>query len=35
LQESDEVAGPYVDVTEVSPFTPLLTAPKKFYRIRL
>jgi hypothetical protein len=35
LQESNEVAGPYVDVTEVSPFTPTLTAPKKFYRIRL
>ncbi len=35
LQEANEVAGPYVDVTDVSPFTPSLIGTKKFYRLRL
>jgi len=35
LQESDEVTGPFVDLTDVSPYLPTMTAPKKFYRIRL
>ena len=35
LQEADEVTGPYVDLTDVSPFTPTTSAPRKFYRIRL
>jgi hypothetical protein len=35
LQEADEVSGPYIDLTDVSPFTPTMTAPRKFYRIRL
>lgn len=34
LQQANEVIGPYADVTDVSPFTPALTAPRKFYRIR-
>jgi hypothetical protein len=35
LQESDEAAGPYHDVTSQSPFTVDLTEARKFYRIRL
>jgi hypothetical protein len=35
LQEADDVAGPYVDVTTVSPVTIDLTESQKFYRIRL
>lgn len=35
LQEADDVAGPYVDVTSVSPLTVDLSESRKFYRIRL
>ncbi|HWQ91095.1 MAG TPA: lamin tail domain-containing protein, partial [Clostridia bacterium] len=36
LQEADEVTGPYADVPEAtSPFTPVLTSDRRFYRIRL
>ncbi|MGA2852865.1 MAG: lamin tail domain-containing protein [Verrucomicrobiota bacterium] len=34
LQEADDVTGPFNDVTDVSPYSPVMTAPKKFYRIR-
>ncbi|HEX7576885.1 MAG TPA: lamin tail domain-containing protein, partial [Verrucomicrobiae bacterium] len=34
LQEADDVAGPFNDVTDVSPYSPIMTAPIKFYRIR-
>lgn len=35
LQEADEATGPFVDVTDESPFSPTMNAPKKFYRLRL
>lgn len=35
LQEADDVAGPYQDVTAASPVTIDLTERQKFYRIRL
>lgn len=35
LQEASEVTGPYVDITDVSPFTPEMNAPRKFYRLRI
>ena len=35
LQEADEAAGPYRDVTGVSPLTVDLTEARKFFRIRL
>ncbi len=35
LQEADEVTGPYLDMTQISPWTVNLSASKKFYRIRL
>ncbi|MFO1512374.1 MAG: lamin tail domain-containing protein [Verrucomicrobiota bacterium] len=35
LQQADEVSGPYVDVTDVSPYVPVMNAPKKFYRLHL
>ena len=35
LQEADDAAGPYVDITTVSPVTIDLTESQKFYRIRL
>jgi hypothetical protein len=35
LQEADEVTGPYVNVTTISPITIDLSETKKFYRIKL
>jgi hypothetical protein len=35
LQEADNVTGPYLDVTTISPITVDLTEFRKFYRIRL
>jgi hypothetical protein len=35
LQEADEAAGPYRDVTAISPITVDLSETSKFYRIRL
>jgi hypothetical protein len=34
LQEADAVTGPFNDVTDVSPYSPGMTAPVKFYRLR-
>lgn len=34
LQEADEATGPYCDLTDVSPFSPPMTAVRRFYRIR-
>ena len=34
LQAADDVTGPFNDVTNASPYSPVMTAPKKFYRIR-
>ena len=35
LQEADEAAGPYHDVTTQSPLTVDLTEARRFYRVRL
>jgi hypothetical protein len=35
LQEANEVTGPYVDVTTISPLSVDLSEAKKFYRIKL
>jgi hypothetical protein len=35
LQEADDVTGPYVDVTQISPLTVDLSESRKFYRIQL
>jgi hypothetical protein len=35
LQEADDVTGPYVNVTQISPLTVDLSESRKFYRIQL
>ena len=35
LQEADEAAGPYRDVTDKSPYTVSFSEARKFYRVRL